>query len=296
MGAWSVSTKRIWRATEFRFETLFEVPVIFVCPTSNTRGPLKDKPVYFVDGTRQSLQQTGVRLPWDEQMQMQSLQGRREYTDDNERASWVTLLSHLQSMERGSQEWQRNHYQRGPPQSQPLAGFEAHTLAVAVQAKKRSWDTMPADVKKPYATTAFCHLLEMAAMMGIYWKEFDRLRERYQAEGNGYTLTGAPVPDLGLLFTFQIYGKSKFQENRVIPVDEVKELCCGFVTTLFREKEDRRRIEFPNEEPKDLSFLQLGSKDDIAKSMVLIDCNTDTANYFRSNDAQCSHLFPGKCV
>jgi hypothetical protein len=155
---------------------------------------------------------------------------------------------------------------------------------------------MPPDVKKPYATTVFTHILEIAAMMGIYWKEFDRLKDRYQAEGNGYTLTGAHIPDLGLAFTFQINGKSKFQENRVIPVEEVKELCCGFVSTLFKENLDRRRVEFPDEVPKDLRSLSLGSKDDIAKTMVLIDCNTDTANYFRSSDGKYSHLFPGNCA
>jgi hypothetical protein len=167
-------------------------------------------------------------------------------------------------------------------------------LAVAVQVKKRSWDTMPADVKKPYATTAMCHLLEIAAMMGIYWKEFDRSQDRYRAEGNGYILTGTNVPELGVMFTFQISGKSRFQENRVIPVDEVKELCCGFVSTLFQaDAKDRRMIGFPNEDSKDLSFLQLGSIREITKTMVLIECNIDTANLFRSDDTKHSHLFPG---
>lgn len=244
-------------------------------------------------------------------------QESRVHTADNERASWVTLLSQLQLMEMESREWQKQHHdeslerkkqeymEKGPPRKDadenpqtqlPKVGFENHTLAVALQPKKRSWDTMPTDVKKPYATTAMCHLLEIAAMMGIYWKEFDRSKDRYRAEGNGYMLTGTHIPDLGLMFTFQICGKSKFKENRVIPVDEVKELCCGFVSTLFQEKnKDRRRLEFPNEEPKDLSFLQLGSMDEIAETMVLIDCNTDTANYFRSNDTKHGHLFPSKC-
>jgi hypothetical protein len=295
MGPWSVLTKRIWRASEFRFEILFEVPVIFVCPTSNINGPLRNKPIHFVSGTRQSLENTKTLLPGEEADRRQSLQERRRYATDNGRASWVTLLSHLQWMEYESHEWQHQHYNRGPPSAAPLVGFDEHTLAVAVQAQKRSWDSMPVDVKKPYATTIFSHVLEIAAMMGIYWKEFDRLKDRYQAEGNGYTLTGAHIPDLGVTFTFQIVGRRKFQENRVIPVDEVKELCCGFVSTLFQENWDRRQVE-SNGESKGLRSLQLGSRDDIAKTMVLIGCNTDTANYFRSNDGKHSHLFPGNCA
>ncbi|KAH6625009.1 hypothetical protein B0J18DRAFT_429932 [Chaetomium sp. MPI-SDFR-AT-0129] len=292
MGGWSVLTRRVWRPSEFRFETLFEVPVIFVCPPSNRRGPIRDKPIYFVTGTPDSMEQTRAMLPGEEQ-RIQSTPESQVRTADNERASWVTLLSHLQSMEKESQEWEeQQHYNGSPPLMYPV-GFDEHTLAVAIQAKTRSWDTMPAHVKKPYATTAFCHLLEIAAMMGIYWKEFDRLKARYQAEGNGYILTGGHIPDLGLMFTLQISGRNRFQENRVIPVDEVKELCCGFVSTLFHDiKRDRRRIGLPKEDPKDLDFLQLGSRDEIAETMVLIGCNTDTINYFRSNDAKYSHLFP----
>ncbi|AEO63764.1 uncharacterized protein THITE_2109360 [Thermothielavioides terrestris NRRL 8126] len=293
MGKWHESKKRIFRPTELRFEVQFETPVIFVCPATNKNGPVRNQPIHFIDGTSESLRKTRALLPKEEEAQRQTLQEGRVHTADNERASWVTLLSQLQSMEKESQEWQQQHYKNNPPQPFPPADFRSHTLAVALQAKKRSWDTMPADVRKPYATTTICHLLEIAAMMGIYWKEFDRSGDRYRAEGNGYMLTGTNVPELGLLFSFQICGKSKFRENRVIPVDEVKELCCGFVSTLFQDdSRDRRRIEFPNEDPKDLSFLQLGSLREIAETMVLIECNTDTANYFRSDDTKHGHLFP----
>jgi hypothetical protein len=299
MGRWHESKKRKFRATELRFEVEFETPVIFVCPTTNNKGPIKKQPIYFVDGTDQSLRDTRALLPQQEEAQRQSLQESTVHTADNERASWVVLLSQLQSMEKESQAWQLAHYKENPPQAMPPVDFSKHTLAVALQAKKRSWDTMPAGVKKPYATTTMCHLLEIVAMMGIHWKEFDRSRERYRAEGNGYILMGTNVPELGIMFTLQVTGKSRFQENRVIPVDEVKELCCGYVSTLFRENKDERRVEVPNEDnketkdSKDLNFLQLGSLDEIAETMVLIECNTDTAKYFRSPDAKHGHLFPG---
>lgn len=297
MGKWHESKRRKFRASEFRFEVQFETPVIFVCPPNNEKGPIKNKPIHIVDGSPESLAKTRALLPMEEEAHRQSLQESRVHTADNERASWVLLLSQLQSMEKDSQEWQQQHYKSNPPQSLPLVDIKSHTLAVAVQAKRRSWDTMPAGLNKPYATTAMCHLLEIAAMMGIYWKEFDRTKDRYRGEGNGYILTGTNVADLGVTFTLQICGKSKFRENRVIPVDEVKELCCGFVSTLFQEgNKDRRRIDFPNEDPKDLSYLQLGSMDEIAETMVLIDCNTQTANYFRSQEAKHGHLFPGKSV
>ena len=296
MGKWHESKKRRFRPYELRFEVQFETPVIFVSPPSNDKGPVQGAPIYFLDGTKQSLYDTRTLLPTEDRKKRDELVygPKQVHTADNERATWVMLLSELQSMEKESQDWQKSQYNRGPPTSQPQAQFNQHTLAVALQSKKRSWDTMPSNVKKPYATTAMCHLLEIAAMLGLHWKEFSRSTDRYRAEGNGYILTGTKVDDLGLMFTFQIYGKSRFHENRVIPVDEVKELCCGYISTIFRKDMDGRRLELTEEEPQDLSILQIGSPNDLAEAMVLIGCNTNTANYFRSNKTKHGHLFPCK--
>ena len=40
-------------------------------------------------------------------------------------------------------------------------------FAVAIQEKTMSWDSQPAGLDKPYATTTICHLVEIAAMLGI---------------------------------------------------------------------------------------------------------------------------------
>ncbi|KAK5657930.1 hypothetical protein OQA88_2480 [Cercophora sp. LCS_1] len=298
MGEWFKTARRIFRPTELRFEVQFEAPVIFVCPPDNTRGPVKGEPIQFVSGTTESL--TATRSLSAEK-EAQTSRESKVHTADNERATWVTLLSQLHTMEKESREWQELHYPK-PTQSDTLdfgpkpklrnPELEGHTLAVALQAKKRSWDNMPTDVKKPYATTTICHMLEIAAIMGIYWKEFDRSKDRYRAEGNGYILTGAQITDLGLMFTFQISGGSQFHANRVTPVDEVKELCFGTVSTIFRADKDSRRLGVLNEDPRDLGILQLGSMNEISESMVLIDCNTVTASYFRRQDTKHRHLFP----
>jgi hypothetical protein len=295
MGQWHVSKRRKFRLTELRFEVQFDTPVIFVSPPTNEKGPVKGAPIYFIDGSDKSLRETRTLLPNDDQKQRDEMVSRAKqvHTADNERATWVMMLSELQFMERESQVWQMEQYGYNPPTSLPQPQFRERSLAVALQSKKRSWDTMPSNVKKPYATTAMCHLIEIAAMLGLHWKEFNRSTDRYRAEGNGYILTGTKVDDLGIMFTFQIYGKSKFRENRVIPVDEVKELCCGYISTIFREATDSRRLEFPAEEPQDLSILQVGSPNDLAEAMVLIGCNTNTANYFRSDKTRHGHLFPG---
>lgn len=295
MGNWHKSKKRIFRPTELRFEVQFETPVIFVSFPANENGPVRDAPMYYIDGTETSFTDTRALTPKEEKDWTTGMRSARVHTADNERATWVTLLSELQAMEDQSKKWQQERYGKSPPGANTKqASFKDHSLAVAVQAKTRSWDTMPSSVRKPFATTTVCHMLEIAAMMGIYWKEFDRSKDRYRAEGNGYMLTGTHVPDLGTMFTFQICGKRRFEENRVIPVDEVKEMCCGFVPTIFRKNKDMSRLDFPNEDPLDMSVLHMGSDDDIAETLVLMGCNTNTANYFRSDKKKHGHLFPGK--
>ena len=311
MGKWHCSTKRVLRPTEFRFEVQFDAPVIFLCPPTNINGPIKGQTIYFLDGSEQSLRDSWTDVQKDRRAEEQSrTDDERIHTADNEKASWVTLLSALQRMEHDSRAWQSGVYEK-PPQPpkldsgsvltpEDIAGIlkrveGQYTLTAAVQRKRRSWDTMPAGVKRPYATSTMCHMVEMLAILGIYWVEFDRTHDRYRAEGNGYMMTGEKVQDLGVMFTFQVSGQNRFKENRVIPVDEVKELCFGFVPTLYRKTSDSRRLAAsPNDEPMDLITLKLSSRADIAETLVLIGCNTNTVNYFTKENKKDSHLFPSK--
>lgn len=148
---------------------------------------------------------------------------------------------------------------------------------------------------KPYATSTICHIIELAAVLGLHWKEFSRNSERYRAEGNGYMLSGAPVSDLGLVFTFQKTGRTLFRENRVIPKDEMKQYCFGVVPTIFcKSADDEERLKFPFDQPEDLAALQLGHPREIADTFTVIGCNANTANCFLEDDKDTIHLFPGK--
>lgn len=334
MGMWHKSKQRLVRIEELRFEVRFEAPVIFVAPPTNKRGPVPDKPIYTIDGSPESQRDTRAQIDRDDHGGGRRLTAKEQkdrekdsiHTADNERATWVNMLLALQRMEKESMEWQAREFALNPPTGRRLAGRETHTLAVQVQRKLRSWDTMPSNVKKPYATTTFCHLIEMTAMLGLHWKEFDRSHDRYRAEGNGFLISGGHVSDLGIMFTFHISAKSHFEENRVIPVDEVKELCFGYVPTIFG-RDDRkdsaggagvRRIEEPEKAharddvdddvdgaaggalgladlPESRELLRLGSFTEIAETLTLLKCNQNTVNYFaHGKAAKHVHLFSGK--
>ncbi|KAF7547910.1 hypothetical protein G7Z17_g7397 [Cylindrodendrum hubeiense] len=275
---------------QLRSKLEFEMPVIFVCPPKNTDGPVVDSEIIYLDGTDASLAATGTSLQDD--ITMQEQRNNAIQTPDNGRETWVTMLSELQRMERDSMAWEKEEYTRYRSRRWPQAAWDDHTMAVGLQKKRQNWDSMPSIVKKPYATTTISHLIEMAAMLGLYWKVFDRSEDKYRAEGNGCMLTGTALPDLGLVFTFQISGNRKFRKTRVIPANEVRGFCFGLVPTIYQDHNDVRSLEFLNEEPWKLRVLRLGSRQEIVGTLGLIGCNINTSNLFLDETKKAEHLFP----
>ncbi|KAI3398713.1 hypothetical protein diail_8752 [Diaporthe ilicicola] len=313
MGPWAGTRRRVFRWSELRFEVRFEAPVLFVCPPSNTRGPIPKQEVRFLVGTEQSEENTrSLPLARTEQERQKAEQkeveklGRQSrihtlvHTADNERATWAVLLQALQQMEHKSHEWEVEMLKQDVARSGPkavlpesIAGWESHTAVVALQPKLRSWDTMPDTLKKPYATTTICHIVEIAAMLGLHWREFDRSNHKYLAEGNGYLLTGHEVSDLGIAFNFQMYGSNRFEQNRIIPTDEIKLLAFGNVSTIYRTEAGKGgKLLYDHEDPKNNWVLQFGSTTELVESLTHFGCNSKTTNYFRDPQKKQAHLFP----
>jgi len=295
IGEWHKTKRRKFRLEELRFEVQFEAPVIFVCPPSHQRGPVKGAQVWHIDGTDTSITNTKTtQLSKDEhQLALDAAAAKNVHTADNEQATWVLLLQELQRMERDSSNWEMDQYKHNAPRSL-VSKFADHTLCAAVQAKKRTWDTMPSSINKPYATTTFCHIIEIAAMLGIYWKEFNRATDKYRAEGNGYVLTGSNNSDLGLLFSFQVSGKCQFESNRIVPCNEAKAFMFGIVPTIFKDVPDNRHLDFTTEDQTDLNDLYLGSINEVAETLVSFGCNTGASNTIRNDKKKHGHLFPCK--
>ncbi|KAH8896261.1 hypothetical protein GQ53DRAFT_639755 [Thozetella sp. PMI_491] len=271
IGDWSKSARRLFRPSQLRFEVQLEIPVLFVSSPTNQKGPVPNAPIYYIKGTAESIAKTRAALPGE----------------PKELATWLTLLWLLQRMESLSADWHRAEFaSRTLMGLSPARFWDDRTLAVAVQAKLISWDALPSRVDRPYATTTLAHLIEIAAILGIYWKEFDRPNSRYFAEGNGIILGGSRVDGLGVMFSFQIVGKSSFGHHRLIPVDEIRDLCMGCFSTSFGRDENGR------DEDKALLRLCLGSATDTSESFAFIGCNARTANYFRDPQAKLDHIFP----
>lgn len=175
-------------------------------------------------------------------------------TADDEQASWVTLLGAIQREEADSREWEETH--RMSPRGNKYEKPE-YTICHSMQKKTRSWDFMPPAVTKPYATTTISHLVEMLAMLGMYWKAFEEIRGNLRAEGNGYILTSTTVHGLGLMTVFSVTGASRFRDTRVIPSHDIKELVFGFVPSILG------------------TSLEVGNLDRVKKTLTVLKCEPD---------------------
>jgi hypothetical protein len=156
---WSEGTKRKLRSREFRFEVVFETPVLFLSPPSNQRGPIEGRPINYITGTEDSYKKAKVLRPIA-QKKVDEQAIARVHTADDERASWVNLLSILQRAEEDSRNWdmnpEGNHTRHQTPNYSLVSGLQGsqpiktpdYTLVVGVQGKIRSWDFMPASITK----------------------------------------------------------------------------------------------------------------------------------------------------
>ena len=278
MSQWADTTKRKFRRKELRYEVVFETPVLFLAKPNNPYGPIKNRPINYMDGTSESYQKTRVLEPVQQEHADQQARAR-VHTADDERASWVTLLISLQREERESREWDRKErVNRQTPKGKVYAAPE-YSLCVGLQAKVRSWDFMPTACSRPFATTTICHLVEMVAMLGMYWKNFDQMNWNLRAEGNGFIITGNQVHGLGLMIVFTITGKNSFNETRLVPNDDVKELCFGSVPTIFKG--------IPNASPQSLAF---GNTEDVDPTLAILGVSPDNVARYH---AKHKHLFSG---
>lgn len=290
MGKWARYRRRRFSPTRLAFDILYQTPVFFLAPTINTKGPLEGKEIWYADGTQGSCDAMGVETEEMFPAVTGCWEVRHRNLWDDEQATWLRLLTEIQRMESESINWETRQWMDCQAKnSRPLLP-EVTSLAVGIQ-RKTHVHRINTTLRKPYAHTTICHIIELAAVLSIYWKEFSRETDRYRAEGNGYCLIGSRQ-EPGLVFAFERIGHARFQETRVIPTSVVKQLCFGIVPTLFASHNIEGKLEGYPFQQNTLTTLQLGSLQEIAETLSKIGCNSKTSRYFLEGRAH-THLFPG---
>lgn len=254
VGPWVKYRKRVFNASELRFAVRFKTPVLFVARPNNDRGPVPGKPIN-VDGTDSSRRDT---LTWNPDKDKNLESGKepsrlnvRVHTTDDERATWVTLLTQLQKSEQDSRHWDEKMRLKNPPKEVQHVAPD-YSMIVQLQGRNRNWDFMPESVLRPYATSTVSHVAEMCVMLGLSWVTFDVDSANLQASGNGFALSSSLVQGLGIVVSFHVVGRSEFGKDRIIPSYDIKDILFGTVPIIF--KDPNLKAEGDVDDRKTLSF------------------------------------------
>jgi hypothetical protein len=105
-----------------------------------------------------------------------------------------------------------------------------------------------------------------------------------RAEGNACILRSTNVHSLGVMFNFERTGRSEFYAQHIIPTFEIKELCWGFVPTIY---EDLGKLqEDPNAKQLTLVF---GRSESVATTLQSLGCGEETIEKWEKCH---NHIYP----
>ena len=202
MGAWGKKTRLRWRWRQFRFETLYSTPEIFmtdmfypICSAEYLLGlnDIETNKLWSAPGPNNYGRVAG------------------ESRSNGDLVSWLELLSQMHHS---------THHSLSPSKTQDDVNREIKLVNArqlshsdyrripAVEVVERSWDFQPPDVSRPLAKTTLSTLAVMARRMGMRWKVFRPEDGVMHAEGSGHVLTSTVVRTLGLVVQYNYHGQT----------------------------------------------------------------------------------------
>ena len=217
MGPWFKRTRLRFNWWQFRFETLVTTPEL-VLSQYLPSGYVRSVPVYparRADSKDRPLLPTNENdIPPDpcatpnapSSVELVSITGDadsirrsllpKETKDDptNELVCWIALLQSLhhhsklvldQVAEDRKEEWESYIREICKQTSWPTVKF-----------KERSWDFMPPDVVRPFASSTVSEIAVIARRMGMIWKDFRPTEGIMKAEGGFHVLSSTEVRGL----------------------------------------------------------------------------------------------------
>jgi hypothetical protein len=202
MGAWGKKTRLRWRWRQFRFETLYSTPEIFMTDM-----------FYPICSAEYLLGLNDMELN-----KLWSAPGPNNYgrlagesRSNGDLVGWLELLSQMH---------RSTHKSLSPAKTKDDVNREIKLVNAhqqfhsdyrripAIEVVERSWDFQPPDVSRPLAKTTLSTLAVMARRMGMRWKVFRPEDGIMHAEGGGHVLTSTVVRTLGLVVQYNYHGQT----------------------------------------------------------------------------------------
>jgi len=178
MGEWARKTRLRWRWREFRFETLYTIPEIFMTSTMPDRV---DQVV--IAGGSESRVHTMVPGP-----------GYSKYS--HETVCWISFLHQVHICT------ERLGFSDTPGISLPALIF-----------RERSWDFQLPDIVLPLAMCSVSDVAVIARRLGMRWKDFRPFEGSLKAEGHFQVMTSTSVRSLGIVMQYSYSWKEDWRQT-----------------------------------------------------------------------------------
>ena len=247
IGPWAEKTKRKWRWTQFRFETLYTTPEILIWRMNREdKYHLSDlaRPnvAHLDDHSDAEPRQTTYFMTGTDRCREIAMSRKRP----DEPVSWLGFLDQVQAMSydvlthrsdnRLNFEPEREKRNKSRRDSAQLKEIASNMLSLpALRFKQRTWDLIPPEIVTPYASTNIGDVISIAHRLGMIWTDLQPEHGVLRAEGNGHTLSSTLVRSLGILLRYTYhspntrYDKVDSWRNYLIPSDSADKLGFGIL-------------------------------------------------------------------
>lgn len=236
IGAWHKKRKRVWKWSEFRFETQYVTPqIVLMTPYEHKSDCFEEfDHVYRISNFAHT---KGLAKELDVTVHTQRMRSRSDT-----QVTWLRLLRELHALTHSY--W--------PAECSTCSGL-AHSPADAIEVgndSSKSWDIsystnilrteigviyrtwnwgfMPAELTRPLAEVGMGDIVVLALRMGMQWRALDLDSGRMQADGNGFNLTGFEARGLGIVLRLTATEQHS-QYRKLIPSRAVDKMLMGIL-------------------------------------------------------------------
>jgi hypothetical protein len=241
MGEYAKKTRLRWRWSEFRFETLYATPQIFL---TGDGAPVKLGQVLLTgsDTSREkslipadSINTGAGEIPdfrdygtaYSQHKEAKKHQTKKLYRDQGEMACWLPFLHWAhETAEACLNAEQKSH--------DPITFPPPKIRLPAVVFCNRSWDFQPLDVVRPLAKTTVSDIAILARRMGMRWKDFRPSDGIMRAEGHSHIINSTVVRSLGIVLQYSYSG----QGRRLNMADKNLGRAITFTGSVNKEQEE----------------------------------------------------------
>lgn len=288
MGLWAKRTRLRWRWRQFRFETLFTVPEIFITEfhiDQNQQRSMEaistDDKIEHISGSPQSCTSSMIVSPYREERSIES----------------VCWLAFLASLHRNEWELQRyGCYSQDSPYSK--RSVQQRFVGPAVRFREVSWDFMPPDIVRPLAVTTVSDIARMVRRLGMSWEVFKPEEGTMRAEGNGHGISSTFARSIGLILQYiRIQGSVTYSPELLSSF--VRELSKAELYIPTREADMMGFGILPGYDRLRIPSFKIGTSDEVFATMDILDSTREASRKLRDIrnllvgkwDAHCTYGF-----